>query len=651
MKYFGIIAALTVFFFLLPETFSQKDTLTLPPAQITGEKIKTDSSGWIILKIITAEEIKNSPVHTINDLLDYVHGIDLRERGNMGVQADLSIRGGTFEQSLVFLNGVCMNNAQTGHHTLDLPLDISDIERIEVLKGRSARINGANAFAGAINIITRTGDDIVRLSVAGGEYGWYAGSAAAFFTTAKTAHLISLGKMSSDGYQKNTDFDYDRIYWQSNIVLKRFKAGIDAGFGNRRFGANSFYTAKYPDQFEQTRSLFVNGDMSYTSGNISISLNPYFRRHQDRFELFRYEAPVWYAGHNYHLTNTGGVKAKAGYSAKYGQSIIGFDFRNEVINSNVLGEPSGDTINVPFESKGFFTKHKERNILELFADHSIPINNKLSLSAGLMSHYSENAGWLLCPGADAIYNANKNLSFSFSYSSAVRNPTFTDLYYKGPVNIGNAKLKPEQSEVYELAGQWSKGKSINIGGALFLRQAKNLIDWVRTSDTLPWRSSNITGMNTLGGELTLFISPSIFNKENDKPFFKGLWMDFSYVTADKSSGDWISYYVLDYLKYKAGGRLEHRVYGNLTVSWRLNYQDRAGNYNDFLTGTETDYKAFMVFSSRIIYQQSFFKSYIDIANITNEKYIDFGNIYQPGRWIKAGAVFSFNIKKIKNIAE
>jgi iron complex outermembrane receptor protein len=81
--------------------------------------------------------------------------MDIRRRGANGVQSDVSFRGSSFEQVLLLINGIRMNDSQTGHNSLNLPVDLGDVERIEVIKGPAARRFGQNAYAGAINIITK----------------------------------------------------------------------------------------------------------------------------------------------------------------------------------------------------------------------------------------------------------------------------------------------------------------------------------------------------------------------------------------------------------------------------------------------------------------------------------------------------------------
>lgn len=625
---------------------AQNDTITLPSTEIIGNKEANILDEFLkTIDVIDAENIKNSPINNVNDILDYVKGIDLRERGNMGVQADISSRGGTFEQTIVMLNGIIMNNPQTGHYTLDLPIDPADIEKIIVLNGPLNRIYGANAFSGAINIITKPNKiNNLRLSTAGGQYGWYSANGSLSFNSRKTINFISLGKMSSDGYFKNTDFDYDRVYIQSNAGFRKVTTQLEAGIGNKRAGANSFYSAKYPNQFEHTISAFLQGNIKYLSKKFNVSLLPYYRRHQDRFELFRDNQPLWYKGHNYHLTHVKGIKANAQFSGSYGTSNFGIDYRQEFINSNVIGYATGDSVEAKFENDGFYTKEYDRNILNVFANHSI-VFKSITFSAGIQTFSNTKIKSIFSPGADIIWKAAKNVQFGVSFNKAVRIPTFTDLFYNGPVNIGNPDLKPEHSTNYEFNIHYNKDKSFNVNASVFYRQGKDLIDWARRYDTLPWQSLNLTFLDTYGTEIAIYLNPLLFG-ENNK-FIKGLWFDYSFITSDKKSGEWISYYVMDYLKHKAVLKMENQIIKNLSVLWILNYQDRAGSFTDFNSNQEKEYKAFYTINSRFKYVYKYFDFYCDINNLTDVEYIDFGNIYQPGIWIKLGLTANIPIAQHK----
>ena len=215
-----------------------------------------------IVKVIGKEEIQSAPVQSLQDLLEYSLNVDVRQRGNYGVQADISIRGGSFDQVLILLNGININDPQTGHHSLNLPVSFDAIERIEILEGPASRIYGPNAFSGAINIITGTSDNSnLKARLSGGENGYYDAGLSGTFISGKLKNFVSVDHRNSDGYIKNTDFKLTDAFYQGNLATKAGALEWQAGHTDRAFGANSFYTPAYPDQFEQVKTTFASVKM------------------------------------------------------------------------------------------------------------------------------------------------------------------------------------------------------------------------------------------------------------------------------------------------------------------------------------------------------------------------------------------------------
>ena len=112
------------------------------------------------ISIITIEDIKNSPATNLVELLQQEAGVDIRRQGVYGMQSDLYIRGGGFDQTLLLIDGIKSEDPQTGHHTLNIALPLEVIKRIEIIKGPAARIFGQNSFTGAINIVTKSNADV-----------------------------------------------------------------------------------------------------------------------------------------------------------------------------------------------------------------------------------------------------------------------------------------------------------------------------------------------------------------------------------------------------------------------------------------------------------------------------------------------------------
>ena len=599
-----------------------------------------------VVTVIDREEINAAPVHSLQDLLEYALNVDVRQRGNHGVQADVSIRGGSFDQTMILLNGVNVTDPQTGHLSMNLPVDLESIERVEILEGPGARVFGPNAFSGAINFITGTkSKNNVKVSANAGEDGFYSLTAATTYLAGPLKSYLAVSRKSSDGYIENTDFKASNIFYQGQLSTSQGNLDLQLGYNTKGFGANSFYTPAYPNQYEENKTTFASLRMT-TKGNVKFTPVVYWRRHQDRFELFRSDAPSWYKSHNYHLTDVYGTNMNASFSWALGKTASGVEFRSENIWSNVLGEEMAHPMKVPGESGVFFTKHHTRTNMSYFLEHNVYLE-RFTFTAGVLANWNSDLdrGFDLYPGVDMSYQLCGDLKWYASLNHSLRMPTFTDLYYAGPTNVGNADLKPEEATTYE-SGLKYNSRALRAHASIFRRTGKNMIDWVKMDANEKWQSQNITEINTWGVELSAQLS---FREwwGNNFPV-KSFSMSYAYLKMDKSSDEYISRYVLDNLKHKFSVNTDHVIWRNLGASWRFSYQDREGGYlwydkNNKAYGEEREYSPFCLVDSRIYYQKPIYTLYVEASNLLNKQYYDSGNITQPGRWIRAGVKVNLDL--------
>ncbi len=595
-----------------------------------------------IVSVIERKEIEASPAQSVQDLLEYVAGVDIRQRGAEGVQADISIRGGTFDQTLILLNGINITDPQTGHHNLNIPVSLSQIERIEILEGPAARVYGPNAFSGVINIVTRQADSkFVKLQLSGGSFGYFDGDFSGSFKTGKLQHSLSLNNKQSDGYIQNTDFDINNLYYSNQINTLKGKMSFQLGFSEKGFGANSFYTPKYPNQFEEIKTLISS--VKWES-NSKFHLTPavYWRRNQDRFELFRDNPPSWYSTHNYHLTNTFGGNLNSWVQSKFGKSAFGIEYRSENILSNVLGEEMDSPEKVPGEDAAF-TKSKTRNTVSGFLEH-VYYANKWTVSAGLLSNYISESGTGInfFPGIDASYKISTSFNVFSSFNTSLRMPTFTDLYYQGPTNIGNPDLKPEKTTSFE--GGFKLNSDLIQGHWIgFYRKGINTIDWVKKDESEKWQPQNLTRLSSYGTEIQLQFSLKKYFGRNLPNIVN---LNYFYNALDKEEGQhFISNYVLDNLRHKLVGSINQTVFRNFNIDLKAVFQDREGTYTKFYNGNwgnEVEYNPFWIFDGKVNYNWKNLQIYISVNNILNLNYIDIGNVVQSGRWAKVGISYQLN---------
>ncbi len=622
-----------LFFGLSFSLSAQIDTIRLDDVEISATRTPVVYSASIRpVQVIKVLQIRDLPVSDLPQLLSQMPGFDLRQRGAYDVQADVSIRGGSFEQTLILLNGIRMNDPQTGHHNLNLPIDLDQADRIEMLNGSGARIYGTNASAGAVNLITNVNNEnSLRIQLMAGDFSLFAGSISGNLRTGKARHFISASAKTCSGYIGNTDFYETKAFYHGVYPIHNNQIELQAGMMDKGFGANSFYSAKYPDQYEQTRSEFVSvkgrfGDKWQWHPAI------YWKRQHDRFELFRDEAPAWYTSHNYHMTDVAGAELSVSTNTRLGKTSIGADFRYEHIYSNVLGESLKDTIVAPGEDKGFFLRAADRSLISAFIDHQYSIG-RFSFGAGLLMHYADGFGTGWYPGLDVSMLVAKNTRVYVSGNRSLRLPTYTDLYYKGPSNKGNPNLLPEETWDIE-SGLRYENKAFSGYAAVFYRYGNHIIDWVKQPGETVWHTENMTKLNTTGLEIQWKCNlPALINK---KFFLRNIVLSYQWIGMNKPTTDYISYYVMDYLKHKAMLTINHRIWKNISAGWVLGVYDRAGSYTDASTAQEIAYKPYILIHGKISWNAGPVGFYMSLNNIANTRYRDFSSVEMPGRWFMCG---------------
>ncbi|MDR2906459.1 MAG: TonB-dependent receptor [Bacteroidales bacterium] len=605
------------------------DTITLETALVQAQPKPIVSSLSRVVLSIDKQELHQFPIQNFQQLLAYIGSIDLQERSGQGVQADIRIRGGSFDQAMIMLNGVNFTDPHVGHHNLNLPIDLSSVERVEILQGPGARVLGANAFSGAINIVTLTSDtNLVEAKISAGQHNFSDIGARANFIHKQFKIHASVGKSGSTGYMPNTDFNLENAFLQVQFNgLKNGKINLQSGYRLSEFGANSFYSTVYPEQYERLRT-FINA-LSYKQdiGRIHVNANVYHRRNFDRFDLFRYESPAWYTGHNYHQSDVLGAKARAEYSYYPFKTVVGGEFRSEHIFSNVLGETMTDKKRVPFENNEvFFTKEKLRHI-STWSVEQIFYASRLSLSAGAMGSYSADFGHHTCFGADASYQLSPDWSLFASANQALRLPTFTDLFSSGATNIGNPDLKPERSSTFEIGSKFNTSK-LSATASAFYREGYNIIDWVRATGDTVYKTQNHTQVNTIGFEANA-------HYQFQSKYLKSLRVAYTFLNMDKNNLGLESGKGLEYLRHKLAVNANVKIIKNLYWSIGWTYQTRAGLYMD-LVGQTQDYSPVSLFDTRLEWRTKTYQIFAEANNVFDTRYFDFANLIQAGRWVKVG---------------
>lgn len=599
-----------------------------------------------IVTVLNQKDIAAAPVSNINELLEYAIGIDIRQRGQKGVQADIALRGGTFDQTLVLLNGINITDPQTGHHNLNLPVSLNSISRIEVLSGPSARVFGVNAYNGAINIITSSETDSeIKVLAEAGQYG-YLNQHASIRIGKRWNHLISTDHHKSDGYLpneklNNTDFSSSGIFYQLSHTGLHHSLDVQSGYNSKAFGANSFYTPAYPEQFEAVKTIFSSANYKFSRNNLTSGLKIYFRRHQDRFELFRDTTPDWYTSHNYHMTDLAGGAIPLYYKTHFGNFHTNINLRYDHIYSNVLGKPMAGIKKVPGEN-ALFTKQDERFHSSFQLNYSYDWE-KLHFASGIMtSYYNSLKRARTYPGIELSYELLNKTTIFGSYNEALRLPTYTDLYYNGPTNIGNPNLKPEEAQTIE-AGMKYVSSVTRIQSAIYYRVGQNMIEWVKPKDGNtddPWQTENLTEIHTLGVDFD-----ATFNLKNyrENSFIHTISLNYSWVDQNSKKSKYETKYIGDYLKHQLALRFTHKVFSKMQSTIGLMWQDRNGKYieyKDNAFGTEQNYEPVSLINWKLSWHEKHWTIFGQASNVFDQKYFDVSNVPQPGRWIQIGVKYA-----------
>ncbi|SEM35980.1 iron complex outermembrane recepter protein [Chryseobacterium taichungense] len=585
---------------------AQEKSTDIETIEIQGKLFSTPyKSANQNITVITKEEILNSPAQSIDEVLQQIAGMDIRRRGANGVQSDIGFRGSSFEQVLLLLNGIRMNDSQTGHNTMNLPVDLDDVERIEVIKGPAARRFGQNAYAGVINVITKTDPGKrVRVKAEAGDYETYGLGLNAQLGNEKFSNSLQVNSSGSQGYMYNTDYEIRNVFYQSKLNIKDGDIRLQAGFSEKKFGANGFYSSKAAtEQYEETQASIVSLAHQQTFGKLKLNSNVYWRRGQDMY-LYNREKPEVYR--NMHIGNNVGGEVNSSYQWGLGTTGIGVEVRKEFLASNNLGE-------------------RNRFVSQVFFEHHFSLlNNKLNISPGISWANYSNEGNFFYPGLDVGYSFDQNNKIYGNIAKVHRIPSFTDLYYVSKTEQGNQNLLPENA-VYAEIGYQFQTKNILAKLSGFLRDSDNAIDWTKISNNDPvWYAQNIRETTIKG------IEAEINHRINN-------WLKYtvSYTYLDNKlnkPGDFLARYALDNLKHQFITKLETRFLKNFTneVIYRYNERLNSGSYNlldDKLSFVKTD-----------------FSIYILINNLTNTSYTETFGVAMPQRWFHIGLSYNINIK-------
>ena len=625
-------------------TWKTNREVVLDGVEVTGSRAPlTLGQAARMVVVLDRDQIAQAPVQSVNDLLKYAVGVDVRQRAPLGAQTDISIRGGTSEQITILLNGINICDPQTGHNAFDLPVDISDIERIEVLEGPAGRVFGTSSLLGAINVVTKmpkqTSADV---HAEGGSFGYLSSGARGNWLYGKWNNQVSGSYARSDGYSRSKDgglnagFEGSKLFYQGQYEDDALRVSWHAGVRTKGWGSSTSYATpkwKADNQFEHTDKIYTAIQAETKQGTFHFHPSIYWNQSRDRYEGYHGQPDLM--KYNYNRSNVCGVNLNSYFDWVGGRTAFGAEFRNEDLVSGNLGEPLHTPVHIHGTDRDY-TLGLNRTNMSFHLEHNILLR-QFTLSAGFIAVKNtwNEMPFKVYPGIDMSYRLGNHWKVYASYNSSLRMPSFTELYYSVGGHKADKYLKPEELHAVE-DGVKYLSRAVTASASVFHHHSRNMIDWILdTSVTDPvWESVNHTKVNTMGVETACDIH--FHELWPSQQFLQSFHIAYTYLNEDKKAGEHIqSQYSLEYLRHKLTASLQLHLISYLDMGINYRFQDRVGSYTN-LEGDTKSYSPYGITDVRLSWNHPRYTLYVEGNNLFDKTYVDYGLVPQPGRWFIAG---------------
>ena len=583
---------------------------------MTAHQAQVQSEAFRLVAQVHHEEIARMPVHTIADIMAYLPGVDVRSRGASGAQADISLRGGTFDQVLILVNGIPLQDTQTGHYALNIPVPPALIERIEVLQGSATHLT--DAFTGAINIITRDGEeDRYHIGMSAGTNSEVCPSFSGHWSRGALRINAAAEYNRSDGYYApaansreqealmNSDCQSANVYLQT-----RWRAlDVQAGAQYKDAGLGTGYGYASTDQFDATRTMFASARYKgRLKERWSMTAQVSYRGQYDRYE--------WHRGTvlNRHWTHQTQAGVQAHYASPIGRTTVGGAFKSDFIRSSNMGE-----------------HHRWQATLN--AEQQL-VWRGLAACVGIAGHYNSWNGWYASGAANIGYSFGQRGSVYIGAGRSVRMPTWTDMFYQAGVQRGNPALQAEKAWMLSVGGQytwhWEQAGQLHLSGDAYYRWGKDIIDWTYHETDGLFYATNQNRVDAFGIELVAHYG------YND--WLRQVTLRYAYTHLSLDLTQSKSQY-LDHLRHKIAASIDHGIYvwrrgnerkGMVGADWTLRWQDRAGTYVDIYGQAGNPFRPVLLLDGSIYLEMEHVRVALECRNMSNRHYYDYGGILMPG---------------------
>ncbi len=533
---------------------------------------------------------------SIADLLRLDSSIDLGERVPGGVQSDISIRGGAFGQTLVLLNGFRLNDPQTGHHNMDIPVPLDAISSVEILKGSGSAQYGSDAVDGVVNIVVRPpASPELRLRAGVGNFGTNQQSGSLAFGGAAASEELSFARDFSTGFRPDRDYRNLSLASLTHFTSRLGNSDVLLASTDRPFGADQFY-GDFPS-WERTREWFASLRQELGS---RMETEFAYRRHTDLFVLFRDDPQIYT---NRHADETWQAAFRRHDPLAPNTSVFyGAEGYRDTIASNNLGD-----------------HHRNRGAV--YAGIDFRALHRFSLSAGAREEFYSTAAARsvqteFSPTVAGGVWLTSTLKLRASWSRAFRLPTYTDLYYIDPANIGSPDLRAEHATSYEGGLVWQPVAKLRAEATVFRRDERDGIDYVRASAAVPWRATNFDRLDFTGVEAG--VNVRLEHGQAIAVNFTGLAGSTAAAVGLESK------YVFNYPTQSAVASWMAPLPGGFVARTRAGVLNRRGR------------SPYALWDASAGWTRGVVHPFFEAANITSTSYEEIPGVVMPGRSIVGG---------------